>query len=450
MRILEWALIGVLVTILFLPRYRRVGLGAAALLFCAHLWREGGRWQMNTLYFVLFTLITLHLWRPNRPIKWWVSTAFMGLILLALGLGWLFPVVRLAPLTGDFAVGTATFVHESERADPYSADGRSRRLMVQVWYPALPSKAERAPYISHLTEGMGALAQSVGLPSFLFGHLHLIQPHAQMNAPINQAMGPYPLILFVHGLSGVRVQNTLLVEYLASHGYIVVAADHIPASAFTVYPDGEVVTYQSTVLPPRSSADYADGVWALGRVWREDLGEIFGRMVEINGDSRHPLYQQLNLNQLGIVGHSTGGGVAYDFCAQEPHCLGAIGLDPWLGPTSTEVLQGGLKRPAMILRSPHPLSIDNEQRLQQFYRSPSARRYWLLVENSRHFDFTDIGLFSPALDWMKLSGSIDPQQMVALVNDYTLAFFNHHLRGWDGARLYAESADYPEVQFAPP
>lgn len=38
--------------------------------------------------------------------------------------------------------------------------------------------------------------------------------------------GPWPLVAFSHGYSGIRYQSIFLTEWLASHGYVVVAPDH--------------------------------------------------------------------------------------------------------------------------------------------------------------------------------------------------------------------------------
>jgi dienelactone hydrolase len=44
-----------------------------------------------------------------------------------------------------------------------------------------------------------------------------------------RASGPFPLLLFSAGLTGPFYMNTVLCEYLASHGYVVVALPTLPA-----------------------------------------------------------------------------------------------------------------------------------------------------------------------------------------------------------------------------
>ena len=44
--------------------------------------------------------------------------------------------------------------------------------------------------------------------------------------PPDTAHGPYPLVVFSHGNGGMRLQSLFFTEYLASHGYVVIAPDH--------------------------------------------------------------------------------------------------------------------------------------------------------------------------------------------------------------------------------
>jgi predicted dienelactone hydrolase len=43
---------------------------------------------------------------------------------------------------------------------------------------------------------------------------------------VARAPGSFPLVVYSHGSGGIRFENLALAVHLASHGYIVVAADH--------------------------------------------------------------------------------------------------------------------------------------------------------------------------------------------------------------------------------
>lgn len=96
---------------------------------------------------------------------------------------------------GRFGVGVTTIelVDDTRPTEPNGdVPGRPERaLTVEVWYPA-----------------------PAGSPS----------PEAR-DAPLDRADGPYPLVLFAHGLSGVRRQSASFAQHLASHGYVVASPD---------------------------------------------------------------------------------------------------------------------------------------------------------------------------------------------------------------------------------
>eukprot|EP00976_Prorocentrum_cordatum_P114182 1195814-Prorocentrum_minimum.AAC.8 len=48
-----------------------------------------------------------------------------------------------------------------------------------------------------------------------------------------------PLVIFAHSLGGLRIQNTALLEELASRGYVCVAADFPYDASLVVFPDGQ-------------------------------------------------------------------------------------------------------------------------------------------------------------------------------------------------------------------
>lgn len=81
----------------------------------------------------------------------------------------------------------------------------NRRLMVDLWYPADAGDAVHTLY--ELLPGIGYRAA-----------------HAQHHPPARA--GEFPLILFSHGRTGLRISYSFLCEALAARGAIVASADH--------------------------------------------------------------------------------------------------------------------------------------------------------------------------------------------------------------------------------
>lgn len=95
---------------------------------------------------------------------------------------------------GPYAVGVDT---------QWYTDARGKEMVVDVWYPAIDG----------------------GEP------LHNYDPFVLTVQGLNDAKpdlrgGPYPLVAFTHGLGGIRFQSANLTEFMASHGFVVVAPDH--------------------------------------------------------------------------------------------------------------------------------------------------------------------------------------------------------------------------------
>src|SRR3954469_3363556 len=118
------------------------------------------------------------------------------------------------PATGRFPVGTTSWVvTDHARRDPVSPD-RPREVRVIAWYPSSAVKdGRRAPY---LREGPREASGS-GL-SDVFGDALLDVPPA--------GRAKLPVLVFSHGYRAAPSSYTLLLEDLASHGYIVISVVH--------------------------------------------------------------------------------------------------------------------------------------------------------------------------------------------------------------------------------
>jgi predicted dienelactone hydrolase len=102
-------------------------------------------------------------------------------------------VPRDPAVRGPWRVGVTTL---------RAVDRAGTSLVVEVWYPATPD-ADAQP------------ETTLGIPT-----------DSYRDAPADPTGGPFPVVAFSHGRSGVRVQSVYLTEHLASWGYLVVAPDH--------------------------------------------------------------------------------------------------------------------------------------------------------------------------------------------------------------------------------
>jgi predicted dienelactone hydrolase len=235
------------------------------------------------------------------------------------------------------------------------------------------------------------------LPPFLLSHLNLARSHAYYQANLSPAEARYPVLVFSHGWVGMRVQNTYQVEELVSHGYIVFAPNHTYGAAFTVFPDGSVALNNPNALPSGvSDAEYASARQKLGQTWAGDIHFVIDQIERLERDEiPSPLASRMDLNRLGIFGHSTGGGAAVEACSSDPRCKAGLSMDAWLEPYFPPTPEQGLVKPFMFLESEKWNSGSRSQLFSALYDQPAGEHYLTIIQGARHYDFTDIPLLTP-------------------------------------------------------
>jgi predicted dienelactone hydrolase len=135
------------------------------------------------------------------------------------------PIFSLPEPSGPYGVGTFEYsITDDSRKERYSPT-RNREIYVEVWYPAEKSASGAFPVrtlFQELYEG------DYTQQSLLFGYLRHIPTHSHVHAPVAAPEhGPFPVLLFNHALEiGFTSQNQLLMEQLASHGYVIFSIAH--------------------------------------------------------------------------------------------------------------------------------------------------------------------------------------------------------------------------------
>lgn len=170
---------------------------------------------------------------------------------------------------------------------PYSVGVRTLTrgsTVVEVWYPAAKSAEQLEPRASYdLKDWMPpALAAKIAPTAPT-----RFQMDAVRDAPLLSDEGPWPVVLFSHGLAAYRSQSSFFTAHLASWGFVVAAPDHPErglarlvqnqAPAFTRGAD--TLRFTLGVLGEENAAG---GSWAA----------------------------RLKLDQVAVSGHSAGGGTA--------------------------------------------------------------------------------------------------------------------------------------------
>ena len=200
-----------------------VGLGLIVL----GLVSEGFRWQMVPAYGGFGVLMLASLKTSNTKPVWRTLGALPLLLLMSVSafLSHELPIFSLPEPSGPYGVGTFEYsITDDARKERYSPT-RNRELYVEVWYPAEKSALPDFPVRTLFQELYEA---DYTRQSLLFGYLRHIPTHSHVQAPIAAPDdGAFPVLLFNHALApGFTSQNQLLMEHLASHGYVIFSIAH--------------------------------------------------------------------------------------------------------------------------------------------------------------------------------------------------------------------------------
>jgi predicted dienelactone hydrolase len=356
--------------------------------------------------------------------------------------------------TGPYPIGTLTrHWIGTTRPDLFAGPAACpRELMVQVWYPAREDGPRpRARYVDD-PRVLEPLAELVGLPRSAFAHMAEVETHGLVDAPVADTGQPFPVVLFAHGRCGFRGHDTVQVEELASHGYVVVTVDQPFAASGVRFPDGRIVPFDTWLLPPwpqhPPQDDQASFRERILPFLTEDLRFVLDLCEMLADDRSEPLAGRLDLTRIGIIGMSLGGILAAEACARDPRLTAGLLMDVWV---PQDVVETGLRQPMMwMTRDAATMRLEGwpEQEIETVHRSIRATferlpgdGYIVLLPGAFHIDFSDGRLLSPLVATTPgISGPIDAARARDIVRRYTVAFFDRHLKDVP-APLLDESPD---------
>jgi predicted dienelactone hydrolase len=159
--------------------------------------------------------------------------------------------------TSPFKAGHQTWRLEDKTrgVDPYNntAGSDTRLLVTEIWYP------------------------SDDVNGTVWGK----------NAPVTRSLGPFPLIIYSHGILSERMECAYLGRYLAERGVIVVS-----------------FTAPGTSLYDVASLNYEDIYKMPG-----DVSFLIDEMLRRSADKNSPFYRKIDQSRIGAAGTSLGANV---------------------------------------------------------------------------------------------------------------------------------------------
>jgi dienelactone hydrolase len=396
--------------------------------------------------------------KRTAKILGWTMGSVLLLIALLLGYLWLqnSRKVLLPAPTGPYAVGRVEYdwVDETRPESLRNGANTKRELAVWIWYPAAvsPTSQPAAEYLPEKwrmarEQGQGSFAR------FFMQNLGSVKVHAIADAPVAATHPAYPVLIFEPGLGPIATDYTTLAEDLASHGYMVVACTPTYSASVVVFPDGRIAwgTREGSV-PDNASVEASNEILnRLIHVWAADDVFVLNQLEKLNQtDPSGKFAGRLDLQSVGVFGHSFGGCTAAQACRLDSRFKAGVDID---GYPRGDVIQAGLSQPFMFIWSDHQVPPDAEglqanRNTRAIYDKLNHGGYQITVHGARHFNFTDNGVFySPFLKMEQALGPMDGPRILMITTDYLRAFFDRYLKGYGEPLLGGPASKYPEAQF---
>jgi predicted dienelactone hydrolase len=425
----------------------------------------------------------------RRSVRYVSGSLVAVLGALAIAAIYLFPVGKLPAPSGKYAVGVRTFELDDEsRLGVFHAEADvPRRLLVRVWYPAEPAPgATPRRYFdeAELQSTARSMGEQLGFAPMLT-YLKHVRTNAYEGAPLVAGAKQLPTIFYSHGYGSFLSQNSVLMEELASHGYVVYSVQHTYESSATVFPDGSVAPtdpalVEETRNSPEAKGDFSPAMvlgWtgatfdqrlegqlqyaqeSLERserivarsapTWAADQMFVHDRLQRGEvPESVAPIAAASDLTRTGEMGMSFGGATAGVVCMLDKRCVAAVNLDG--GDFPFLPFNADLPVPFLMVHSDFynafgVTSLGGQRSFNDFSYESFARAgtrddiYRAQVKRAGHLGLSDYTLFMrrPLRD--ALLGSTPTDVMIGAQNDLVRGFFDKHLRG-------AEN-DFPTAQY---
>jgi dienelactone hydrolase len=371
--------------------------------------------------------------------------------------------IHFPQLTGSYAVGRANYdLVDPSRQETFGKDPKARRAIVMtVYYPANPpANAQPAPYAEgKMAEQLASLAHVPGVA------VQLIHAHAYEHVPV--ADGTFPLVLFSPGIGVPPLEYTSSVEDLTSHGYVVAILYPTYSVPMTVFSDGRVAMISEAGIRSENEPEGTSDEQttrdrdAIGAVWVADARFALDQLTTYNtGDAL--LKGHLDLEKVGIYGHSFGGATAAEVCREDNRFKACINMDGtvfamtrnsqitqpfmWMASDYSQVTDSQLQQ-VHLTRAAFNVKMQQRNQQRETFVQSLKRGYVFVLKGSTHSTYiTDEALLGPVVPGLQDPlATIDGVRAVMVINAYVSAFFDKYLKQQQTNLLKGDVPAYPEV-----
>jgi len=339
------------------------------------------------------------------------------------------PFQDLPKPQGKYVIGTMIETWEDFNRKEWFTENDlndNRRIVVQFWYPAEYGIGEYSPYMDQWERRLGPISEQVEVNKAFIHSIKDVKTNSYLNAKMKIMEHKMPLIIFSHGLGGMRMQNTIQMEALASEGYFVLAIDHSYDANITLFDDGTSADFRSAAEDEMTVEEFWDLRIPQINTRSDDVIFVLNQ-IESFIDSKNEFWNSIDMDRIGVMGHSFGGATAIISSVRDDRLDACIALDGWIVPIESSYIQNGMKVPLLYVGRPKWDSPINYAKLDSLIDSSSNLVTKLILPDTKHFDFSDTPQFSPFSKTMGISGKMPAEAIKDTLNLRMLDFFNKHL-----------------------
>ena len=366
--------------------------------------------------------------------------------------------------TGKYFVGVTylSFVDSTRKELFDNTQDSNREITIKAWYPS-DTESNPEPYL------LKAEAE------FAMKYLQFPQIYKDLitnssrDVPLSFNENTYPILIFSHGFGEHYAQNSILMEELASHGYIIFSISHHYECKFSSYPDGRFIyidmnsprlqKIMQEMSNPKAMELYQKmfsasndeermqvlvetseiiptGLTESPKYWAEDISFFMDQLEGINKKDKI-FREKLNFDRIGVFGMSLGGIASGEISLLDKRIKACVNID---GGIYGATLEKEIQIPTMFLNSKRFLGYGNI-----FTNKSKTDCYSLSVKESDHYNFSDYSVYPvPAIN--SLLGSINGEKTIEIMNVFVLGFFDKYLMEQKDINLVIQAKLYPEIE----
>jgi predicted dienelactone hydrolase len=359
--------------------------------------------------------------------------------------------------TGQYAIGYQDFhFQDNSRTDPYYKEGNesdfspentnhNREIMVRVYYPTNGSpKLGDLMYAPLVKRFVNLATEAPNMQPSYINELYTIRSYSEESSPILTTNSKFPVVLFSHGGGSSVQEYENQITNLVSHGYIVIGVNSFFIGSWIGLPNGHIVL--SKELETKQ----------LLETQKNDIKFIMNNLNQLPSS----IYNKLDTKDIGLIGHSDGGGAIELLVSQENssnQIKAAIAEDGNYGddPSGKTISIDGFNIPFMHILSgsigyaPKFLKFQLSYKLNKdnfvIGMAPNDTILWSgtypfytvhaefsdenTLKNMHGFQVLNQDFIDFSEQKQPLWSNTSSDYIVATINQNTLEFFNHYLKG---------------------